>query len=111
MLIIYDRCAYANESGDLRITLDRNIRYRTDDLDLTYSLDGKNIIPEGYILMEIKVPGTYPMWLTRLLSEHKIFKTSFSKYGRAYQMEQKLEEGKEDYKWMDYSSQYLMLNQ
>lgn len=113
MLIIYDRCAYSNKEGDLRITLDRNIRYRTDNLDLTHSLDGDAIIPEGYILMEIKVPGTYPMWLTRLLNENKIFKTSFSKYGKAYQIElmKKKEEGKEDYKWMDYSNQYLMLNQ
>lgn len=113
MLIIYDRVAYSDESGDLRITMDRNIRYRTDNLDLTYSLDGKRIIPEGYVLMEIKVPGAYPMWLTRLLNENKIYKISFSKYGTAYQMEEQklLEEKKETLTWMNYSKQYLSLNQ
>ena len=113
MLIIYDRCAYSDQSGDLRITFDRNIRYRKDNLDLTYSLDGTRIIPEGYILMEIKVPGTYPMWLTRLLNEHKIYKTSFSKYGRAYEIEEekKNEEKKGTLTWMNYSRQYLQVNQ
>ncbi len=113
MLIIYDRQAYKDESGDLRITLDRNIRYRTDNLDLTYGLNGTNIIPEGYILMEIKVPGTYPLWLARLLTEHRIFKTSFSKYGKAYQMEEekRLEEKRGRITWINYSEQYLQANQ
>lgn len=113
MLIIYDRTAYADSKGDLRITIDRNIRYRTDHLDLTYSLDGKRIIPEGYVLMEIKVPGTYPMWLTRLLNENKIYKISFSKYGTAYKIEEekRIEDKKENLTWINYSKQYLRVNQ
>ena len=113
MLIIYDRTAYASKNGDLRITMDRNIRYRTDNLDLSYSLEGKKIIPKGYVLMEIKVPGAYPMWLTRLLNENKIFKISFSKYGTAYKLElnKKIEEKKENLKWINYSGQYLTVNQ
>ena len=34
--------------------------------------------------MEIKTSGAIPLWLTRFLSENKIYKTSFSKYGTAY---------------------------
>ncbi len=113
MLIIYDRTAYKDESGDLRITLDRNIRYRKDNLDLTYSLDGKRIIPEGYVLMEIKVPGAYPMWLSRMLNEHKIYKTSFSKYGKAYEIEENIKQEikKEKLTWVNYSTQFLVANQ
>ena len=35
--------------------------------------------------MELKCAGGYPMWMVKFLSEHKIYKTSFSKYGTAYQ--------------------------
>ena len=34
--------------------------------------------------MEIKIPGAAPMWLAHLLSELRIFPTSFSKYGTCY---------------------------
>ena len=32
----------------------------------------------------LKIPGSAPMWLARLLSENRIFSTSFSKYGTYY---------------------------
>lgn len=35
--------------------------------------------------MEVKVAGGLPLWMAHVLSEQKIFKTSFSKYGTAYQ--------------------------
>ena len=35
--------------------------------------------------MEVKTSGGIPLWMTSLLSENGIFKTSFSKYGRAYE--------------------------
>ena len=37
-------------------------------------------------MMEIKCSYGMPLWLTKLLSEEHIYKTSFSKYGTAYQM-------------------------
>ena len=39
---------------------------------------------DGMFLMELKCPGAIPLWLTKVLSEEHIYKTSFSKYGRAY---------------------------
>jgi hypothetical protein len=36
--------------------------------------------------MEIKCSGGIPLWMTRILSQEKIYKTSFSKYAAAYQM-------------------------
>ena len=35
--------------------------------------------------MEVKVSNAIPDWLVKKLSELQIYKTSFSKYGRAYQ--------------------------
>ena len=83
-LIIYDRTAFFEPDGDLRLTLDRNPRYRMTDLDLRVSMDGISLLPEGYSVLEIKVQQAMPLWLTAILSEGKIYKTSFSKYGAAY---------------------------
>ncbi|MDO4530218.1 MAG: hypothetical protein Q4B55_07405, partial [Lachnospiraceae bacterium] len=46
---------------------------------------GTSLLPEGKVLMELKCAGGYPMWMVKFLSENRIFKTSFSKYGTAYQ--------------------------
>jgi len=86
-LIIYDRTAYFEPDGDLRLTLDRNPRYRMSDLNLTSSMDGISLLPEGYSVLEIKVQEAMPLWLTSILSEGKIYKASFSKYGAAYALQ------------------------
>jgi hypothetical protein len=36
--------------------------------------------------MELKTAGGIPLWMGRALSEQRIYKTSFSKYGTAYRM-------------------------
>ena len=38
--------------------------------------------------MEIKTGAAIPLWMVQLLSDQQIYKTSFSKYGTAYQMRQ-----------------------
>lgn len=87
MLLLYDRSAYHSPDGNLRITFDRNIRYRVDRLDLKDGLDGELLLPDGEIMMEIKMGTAYPMWLVKLLNGNKIYKCSFSKYGNAYKRE------------------------
>lgn len=83
-LIIYDRAAYFEPGGDLRLTIDGNPRYRVDDLSLTSSMEGTSLLPEGYSILEIKVQLAMPLWLTHILDEGKIYRGSFSKYGEAY---------------------------
>ena len=83
-LIIYDRTAYYEPDGELRLTIDNNPRFRMDELDLRVSMDGEPLLPEGYSILEVKVQGAMPLWLSRILDEGKIYKTSFSKYGEAY---------------------------
>lgn len=85
MLLTYEREAYYPVDGcDLRLTLDENIRWRTENIDLGGSAMGKMILPADAVLMELKSPGGYPRWIVDFLSENKIYKTSFSKYGTAY---------------------------
>lgn len=85
MLLTYEREAYYPVDGcDLRLTLDENIRWRTQDIDLGGSAMGKMILPADAVLMELKSPGGYPRWIVDFLSDNKIYKTSFSKYGTAY---------------------------
>ncbi|MBR5410643.1 MAG: polyphosphate polymerase domain-containing protein [Clostridia bacterium] len=84
-LIVYDRTAYFEPGGDLRLTIDEAPRFRFTDLNLTTSMDGTLLLPSGYSILELKVQDAMPLWLTSILSEGKIYKTSFSKYGSAYQ--------------------------
>lgn len=84
ILIIYDRVAYFQKDGDLRLTIDRNPRYRTKDLNLTTSMEGTPLLPKGGAILEIKVQEAMPLWLCEILSKGKIYKNSFSKVGEAY---------------------------
>ena len=86
-LIIYERLAYYQENSDLRITLDMNPRYRTRNLNLHTSLDGISLLEDGGAILEVKVQHSVPLWLTRILSEGKIFQGSFSKVGTAHKKE------------------------
>ena len=83
--ISYDRSAFFyKETSDIRVTFDSNIIWRADDLDLRSGSYGESLLPEGYRIMEIKVPNTAPLWLAELLSKLKIYPTSFSKVGTAF---------------------------
>ncbi|MBR1749423.1 MAG: polyphosphate polymerase domain-containing protein [Ruminococcus sp.] len=85
MYIGYDRIAmFGLENHDLRITFDTNIRYRRTDLRLDKGSHGEMLLDDGQVLMEIKIPGVMPLWLSKELSRLGIFPTSFSKYGSAY---------------------------
>ena len=81
----YQRIAMAGrENPDLRITMDQELLWRDYDLDLCKGAYGQRILPENTTLMEIKVPGTMPLWLAHALSSHQIYRSSFSKIGTCY---------------------------
>ncbi len=81
----YEREAYFSAIGeDLRLTLDENILWRDTALTLTEEPGGRRVIPAGSTLMELKTGTAIPLWLARFLSEERIAKISFSKYGEAY---------------------------
>ncbi len=82
--ISYQREAFFEENTFLRITFDNNILYRTNNLSLALPPSGKPILGEDTYLLEVKTPKAIPLWLAQKLSELKIYKTAFSKYGTAY---------------------------
>lgn len=88
LYIAYDRTAmYSVKEPGLRITFDRNIRTRSENLTLAAGDDGNVILESGKYLMEIKTNGAMPRWLASALSAMKIYPYSFSKYSNAYKRE------------------------
>ena len=86
IMVIYDRTSYKELNGDIRLTIDECPRYRTYDLNLHTSMEGNLLLPSGSAILEIKVQQELPLWLVHILSENKIYKTSFSKVGTAYRL-------------------------
>ena len=85
VFLSYEREAYYDvSSSDCRVTYDENVLCRKTDLSLCSDVFGTPILPEGTVLMELKCSGGIPLWMQRVLSSEKIYKTSFSKYGTAY---------------------------
>ena len=85
MYICYDRSAYfCAEDSSLRVTFDKNILWRTDRVRLTSHPNGRQLLPAGCSLMEIKCGEAMPLWLVILLNTYGIRPVSFSKYGTAY---------------------------
>ena len=86
--ITYFRDLYGNLAPSCLIICERTAyiepRYRTEDLDLTASMEGEPLLPDGYSILEIKVQEAVPLWLAHLLDREGIYKNSFSKYGEAY---------------------------
>ena len=106
LYLAYDRKAFFGiNNRDLRITFDTNIRSRREDLRLEAGDHGRKLLPSDELwLMEVKAEKTIPIWLSKLLSEYKLFKTSFSKYGTEYKtlIRESLEKGGEK-QWIFYS--------
>lgn len=83
--ISYSRKAFFGKNDkDFRITFDSNILSRRDNLSLQLGLYGENILPRDSYLMEVKILGAIPIWLSKTMSELKIYNTNFSKYGSEY---------------------------
>lgn len=83
--ISYQREAFfGKDNSDFRLTFDRKITERRFDLRLDHESYGNYIIGDDQRLMEVKVSDAMPDWLVEKLSELKIYKISFSKYGKAY---------------------------
>lgn len=82
MYLSYDRLAW--RLGDLRVTLDWNVRYRVQQLDLTVPPEGEQLLEAEQYLLETKTATAMPLWLVEVLDQNHIRKQSFSKYGKAY---------------------------
>lgn len=86
VFLSYERDSFRGvEDEEFRVTFDTQIRYRQEELTLDSDTWGIPVLESGQVLMELKVGGGLPLWMARVLSEQGAFKTSFSKYGTAYQ--------------------------
>lgn len=86
VFLSYEREAYyCRDGGDFRVTFDDNILARQQELTLEAGIWGEPLLDTGMVLMEIKTSGGIPLWMTHVLTREHIYKTSFSKYGTAYQ--------------------------
>ena len=83
--ILCERGAFfAEESAEVRLTFDKNLRYRYGFPTADNIGEGYPILDNDKYILEIKTPGAMPLWLARALSECKIYPRSFSKYAHAY---------------------------
>ena len=91
VLIHYDRTAlFGKDDNSLRITFDRNLTSENNTDILRTDSYGKFIVNPETRIMEIKISGAMPLWLSDLLDKNKIYSGSFSKFGRNFQNETKL---------------------
>ncbi len=85
MYMSYYREAYTSISdSNLRITFDSEILARTSDVSVTSDIYGERLLDENNVVLEVKTLYGFPKWLNEFLSANRIYKTSFSKYGKAY---------------------------
>lgn len=83
----YRRIALAgSKDPDLRITFDHHIISRRQELHLGPGRPGRELLPSGQYLMEIKARYSLPVWLARILAQNRIYPASYSKYGQEYKL-------------------------
>lgn len=85
VFLAYERRAYfVKGKHDLRVSFDTKVVTRRRDLKLESGIYGETLLEPGQWIMEIKTAQNMPLWLARLLSECRVYPTSFSKYGTEY---------------------------
>ncbi len=86
LYLSYDRNAYfGREDRSFRVTFDRNLLTRREDLGLDIGIYGESLLPRDFWIMEAKAENALPLWFARMLSTYQILPVSFSKYGNEYQ--------------------------
>lgn len=85
MYIGYNRYSMKGiEDEQIRITFDHDLTYRPYDLSLLAGRHGEQLLPANHVIMEVKIPEAYPLWLGEMMDRHQLSPSSFSKYSFAY---------------------------
>lgn len=85
LFLSYDRMAmFGKDDRSFRVTFDTNIRTRRYDIGLDIGNYGEVLLDPKLWIMEAKAEQAVPIWFAKMLSEHKIYPTSYSKYGNEY---------------------------
>lgn len=81
VIVEYDRVPYVYKNGNVRITLDTNIRSSSAvDQFLAEQIPNRPVMPAGQQLLEVKYDEYLPDFIYRALQLHSLRQTAFSKY-------------------------------
>ncbi len=81
----YDREAfYSHEDSEFRMTFDFNVKMRDKNVSLHETKDDKEVLSKDLVLLEVKTVSGLPFWFLDYTAKNGVYKTSFSKYGTAY---------------------------
>ena len=85
MYLSYDRLSYySKEDVNFRLTFDKNLRSRKDNLRLYDDKSDKLYFEDEVYIMEVKSMNNLPIWFVDVMSKNKIYPCSFSKIGSIY---------------------------
>ena len=81
-IVEYDRCAFVEPAGNVRITFDKNLRGSTEverflDNDVEFALPVMN---PGIHILEVKYDEFLPRHILQLVDINNLQRQSFSKY-------------------------------
>lgn len=81
-IVEYDRSAYVEELGNVRITFDRNIRGAGNVNRFLDPVCGETtrVLPPGQHILEVKFDELLPQYLLQAIDLNHLRRTSFSKY-------------------------------
>lgn len=86
VVINYKRIAFfGKENKDFRVTFDESIKARRNNFYLGSCDLGDDLLEYDKKLLEIKILGAIPLWLTKILSELSLYPQGFSKYGSEFE--------------------------
>ncbi len=81
VIVEYERIPYVYKNGNVRITLDTNIRSSSAvDQFLEEQIPARPVLPLGQQLLEVKYDEYLPDFIYRSLQLHSLRQTAFSKY-------------------------------
>lgn len=88
VIVEYDRTAFVYEPGNVRITLDSNLRYSTNIEDfVSGKKESYRVVPEMNRVIEVKYDEMLPGVIARVIENGAMIQTSFSKYCICRRME------------------------
>ena len=81
-IVEYDRCAYVEPAGNVRITFDMNLRgssdvYRFLDTSEEFAIP---VLKPGWHILEVKYDEFLPRHILQLVDINSLYRQSFSKY-------------------------------
>lgn len=81
VIVEYDRTPYVYSSGNVRVTLDRNIRSSCDFADFFEASNAtRPILPQGQHLLEVKYDEFLPDFIKKALQLNDLQQATFSKF-------------------------------